>query len=143
MTISASCRPTVLRNGLQRCVKPAVELSRADIADLCIGKMLANAPVGKDGVWPCEPVREVMEDIQSESMMEGAHNGVYNSRGVQWRGEGGDQERELAEKYRKWGQALQISHPYVSSKLLMALARTYEHEANREDTEAGIRRRLR
>ena len=82
-----------------------------------------------------------MEDIQSESMMEGAHIGVYNSRGFDWRGEGGDQERELAEKYRTWSQALQFSHPYVSSKLLMGLARTYEHEANREDTEAGIRRR--
>ena len=115
----------------------SAELSRADIADFCIGKVLSHAPVGKDGVWPCEPVREVMEDIQSESMMQGAHTGVYNSRGVHWRGEGGDQERELAEKYRKWGQALQVSHPYVASKLLMELARTYDHEANREDTEAG------
>lgn len=119
------------------------ELSRADIGDICIGRMLANAPVGQDGVWPCEPVRQVMEDIQSEPMMQGAHTGVYNSRGAHWRGEGGDQERELADKYRKWGQALQLSHPYVSSKLLMDLARTYERQANQEDTEAGIRRRLR
>jgi hypothetical protein len=107
----------------------SAELSRANVADLCVGKLLANAPLGKDGIWPCEPVREVMEEIQSESM--------------HWRGEGGDQERELAEKYRKWGEALQLSHPYVSSKLLMDLAQTYEREANREDTEAGIRRRLR
>lgn len=119
------------------------ELSRADIADLCIGKMLAHAPVGKDGVWPCEPVRDVMEEFQSDSMMRGAHTGVYNSRGVHSRGEGGDQERELAEKYRKWGQALQVSHPFVASKLLMGLAKTYDEEASREDTEAGIRRRLR
>jgi len=69
--------------------------------------------------------------------------GVYNSPGAHWRGEGGDQERELAAKYRKWGQALQSSHPYVASVLLMGLARSYEADANREDTEAGIRRRLR
>jgi hypothetical protein len=49
----------------------------------------------------------------------------------------------LAEKYRKWGQAFQVSHPFVAAKLLMALAKTYDHEASREDTEAGIRRRLR
>jgi len=121
----------------------SAELSRADIADLCIGTMLANAPAGKDGVWPCESVRQVMEDIQSEPMVDGARTGVYNSRGVHFRGEGGEQERELAEKYRKWGQSLQFSHPFVSSKLLMGLARTYENEASREDTEAGIRRRLR
>jgi addiction module HigA family antidote len=115
------------------------ELGRAEIADVCIGKVLSCAPVGKDGVWPCDPVRDVMEDIQSEPIMRGARTGVYNSRGVHWRGEGGDQERELAEKYRKWGQALQVSHPFVAAKLLMGLAQTYDHDASREDTEAGIR----
>src|SRR5262249_5748206 len=119
------------------------ELGRADVADSCIGKVLSCAPIGKDSVWPCEPVRDVMEDIQSEPMMEGARVGVYNSRGAQWRGEGGDQERELAEKYRKWGEALQVSHPFVAAKLLTALAKTYDQEANWHDTEAGIRRRLR
>ncbi|MEN9659760.1 MAG: addiction module antidote protein HigA family [Pseudomonadota bacterium] len=127
---------TTVRNS---CAK----LGRADIADSCIGKLLSHASAGEDGVWPCEPVRDVIEDIQSESMMGGAHTGVYNSRGVHWRGEGGNQERELAEKYRKWGQALQVSHPFVASKLLMALAKTYDHEASHHDTEAGIRRRLR
>jgi addiction module HigA family antidote len=119
------------------------ELSRAEVADTCIGKVLSSAPVGNDGVWPCEPVRDVMEDIQSEAMMRGAHIGIYNSRGVHRRGEGGDQERELAEKYRKWAQALQVSHPFVAAKLLMRLAQTYEHDGSREDTEAGIRRRMR
>jgi hypothetical protein len=119
------------------------ELGRADVADTRIGKVLSCAPIGKDGVWPCEPVRDVMEDLQSESMMAGASTGVYNSRGAHFRGEGGDEERELAQKYRKWGKALQVSHPFVAAKLLMELAKTYDHEASREDTEAGIRRPLR
>jgi addiction module HigA family antidote len=119
------------------------EAGRAEIADKCIGKVLSHAAVGKDGVWPCEAVRDVMEEVQSEPMMNGAHMGVYNSRGVHVRGEGGDQERDLADKYRRWGSALQISHPFVASRLLMALANTYDHEASREDTAAMIRRRLR
>lgn len=118
------------------------ELSRGDISDVCIGKLLSHAPVGKDGIWPCTPVRNVIEDIQSEPMMEGAHTGVYNSRGAHFRGEGGEQERELATRYRTWSEALQFSHPFVASKLLMNLARTYDHEAIREDNQAGIRRRL-
>jgi plasmid maintenance system antidote protein VapI len=117
-------------------------LSRADIADVCIGKLLSHAPVGKDGIWPSEPVRTVMENVQSEPMMDGAHTGIYNSRGAHWRGDDGSQERELAEKYRAWGQALQFSHPFTASKLLMNLARTYDHQAVRGDNEAGIRRRL-
>jgi len=137
----------LMADGLARWVATVrhscAELGRAEIADVSIGDVLSCAPVGQDGVWPCEPVREVMEDIQSEAMMRGAHTGVFNSRGAHWRGEGGDQERELAEKYRKWGLALQMSHPFVASRLLMGLSKTYDHEASREDTEAGIRRRLR
>src|SRR5690606_38744002 len=45
--------------------RSCAELSRSDIADLWIGKLLAHAPVGHDGIWPCEPVRQVMEEIQS------------------------------------------------------------------------------
>ncbi|MGE8224946.1 MAG: addiction module antitoxin, partial [Stenotrophomonas sp.] len=120
-----------------------MELGRLDVADICIGKLLSGAPAGEDGVWPCDPVRQVMEDIHSKNIMRGAHTGLYNSRGVTLRGEGGNQERELAEKYRAWANALQYSHPFVASELLMGMVRTYEHEAVREDTQAGIRRRLR
>ena len=84
-----------------------------------------------------------MEDIQSEDMMSGAHTGVYNSRGAHARGPGGDQERELADKYRNWAQQIRMSTPYVASELLMKLTQTYEREAVREDTEAKINQRLR
>lgn len=122
--------------------KACDELGRLEIGDVCLGKLLSGAPAGDDGVWPCEPVRQVMEDIHSKRMMDGAHNGLYNSRGVVWRGEGGDQERELADKYRTWANALKYSHPFVAFQLLMSMVSTYEYEADREDTEAHIRRRL-
>ena len=118
------------------------ELDRLEIADVCIGKLLSGAPAGKDDVWPCEPVRQVLDDLHSNDVMNGAHTGLYNSRGVVTRGEGGNQERELADKYRVWANALQYSHPYVASELLMGMVKSYEHEANREDTEAKVRRRL-
>ncbi len=118
------------------------ELARSQIGDECIGKLLSSAPIGDDGVWPCEPVRQVIEDLRSKSVVSGAQTGRYNARGVQWRGEGGDQERVLAQQYRKWAEALQFTHPYVSSELLMGMVKMYEADANREDTESGIRRRL-
>jgi addiction module HigA family antidote len=123
--------------------KSCAELDRANIGDVCLGKLFANAPVGADGVWPNEVVRDVMEEMQSEDASSGAHTGLYNARGVHWRGEGGRQERELADKYRGWAEALQFTHPFVSSSLLMSMVRTYEYEAKQQDTEAGIRRRLR
>jgi len=108
-----------------------------------LGKMFANSLVGKDGVWPCEPVRDVIEELQSEPIISGARTARYNQRGAHFRGEGGDQERELAAQYRAWADALQFTHPFVSSQLLMGMVRTYEREAEQHDTEAGIRRRLR
>ena len=123
--------------------KSCAELSRAGIADLMLGELLSSAPAGNDGTWPCEAVRHVMEDIQSEDMMRGAHTGVYNSRGVHTRGPGGYQERQLANKYRKLAQQIRASSPYVASELLLKLTDTYEREATREDTEEQINRRLR
>jgi addiction module HigA family antidote len=119
------------------------ELGRAETADLYLGKLLAHAPEGQDGVWPCEAVRQVMEDIQSESVFQGTQTGLYNARGAHWRGDGGGLERAIAEKYRRWAHALQYSHPFVSSSLLMGMVRMYEQDASREDTEASLRRRMR
>lgn len=118
-------------------------IDRLDICDIYLGHLFAHAPRGDDGVWPCEPVRDVMEELQSEKIFEGAHTGLYNLRGVHSRGEGGGQERELADKYRGWADALQFTHPMLSSSLLMELVKTYQWEANQHDTEAGVRRRLR
>lgn len=123
--------------------KRAVELGRLAVCDVCLGKLFSNAPADADGNWPCEPVRDVMEELQSEEISRGAHSGLYSARGIHWRGEGGGQERELANKYRKWAEAIQFSHPFVSSTLLMGMVNTYQYEADREDNEAGIRRRLR
>lgn len=123
--------------------KACADLDRADVADVCLGGLFSNAPVGKDGVWPNEVVRDVMEDLQSQKITNGAHTGIYNARGAHCRGEGGAQERELANKYRKWADALQFTHPFVSSSLLMMLVKTYESEAEQQDTAAGIQRRLR
>jgi hypothetical protein len=80
------------------------QLARADIADICLGKLLAHAPAENEGIWPCEPVRDVMEDIQPEKISQGACTGLYNLRGVHGKGEGG--QEQLAEQYRRWGQAL-------------------------------------
>ncbi len=118
------------------------ELGRERVADVCLGKLFSNAPVGVDGVWPNEAVRGVMEELKSENISIGAYTGLYNARGSHWRREGGDQERELANKYRAWADALQFMHPFVSSTVLMKLVNTYEREAEQHDAEVGIQRRL-
>ena len=121
----------------------ARELDRLEVADLCIGRLLSTAPEGTDGVWPCEPVRQVLEDLQSKKMVQGVSMGRFNSRGVTTRGRGGDQERDLAADYRKAENALEFSYPFVATALLGDLAGQYERMAKHEDTEDLIMERLR
>ena len=67
------------------------EYARADIGDHCLGQLLAKAPEGENGIWPCEAVCEAMEAIASPEIARGFDIGVYNSRGVYSPGEGGEQ----------------------------------------------------
>jgi addiction module HigA family antidote len=115
--------------------------ARADIGDQCLGKLLAKAPPGENGIWPCEAVCEAMEEISSLEIGRGFHIGVHNSRGVHWRGEGGAQERELAAKYRAWAESLRFDYPYVGG-VLEGIAASYEREATREDSRAKVTKRL-
>ena len=118
------------------------EHSRLAIGDQQLGQLLSQAPAEKDGLWPCREVCQVMEEIASEEIAKGFLIGVYNSRGVHRRGEGGDQERALAAKYRAWAERLHFDYPYVGS-VLERIASSYDHDAAQEDTEAKVRKRLR
>jgi hypothetical protein len=118
------------------------EYARADIGDHFLGQLLSKSPEGENGMWPCEPVCEAMEEIASPEIGSGFDVGVYNSRGVHSRGEGGEQERELAAKYRAWAERLLFDYPYVGG-VLEGIAVSYEREANWHDSEATITKRLR
>ena len=115
--------------------------ARADVGDHCIGELLAKAPAGKNGIWPCEAVCEAMEGIASKKIGEGFRIGTLNSRGVVARGEGGKQEHELAAKYRAWAEHLLFDYPFVG-KVLEAIAASYERDGERWDSEAEVRKRL-
>lgn len=118
------------------------EYARADIGDHCIGQLLARAPAGENDMWPCEPVCEAMERIASPAIGRGFYIGVHNSRGAHWRGEGGEQERELAARYRAWAERLHFDYPYVGG-VLEDIAASYEREAGWQDSEAKVAKRLR
>lgn len=117
------------------------EYGRANIGDQCLGQLLANAPEDENSIWPCEAVCEVMEETASPEIGRGFHIGVYNARGVHWRGKGGTQERELAAKYRAWSERLHFDYPYVGG-LLEKIATSYDREAVEHDSEDKIKKRL-
>jgi hypothetical protein len=105
---------------------------RKAIGDQRIGHVLWYAPQGSDGIHPHEAVREVIEREASSDIDTGFRIEAVNSRGAVFRGEGGDQERELAARFRSRSEALSATYPRTS-RIFADLAESYEADARRED----------
>lgn len=113
------------------------ERGRSSIGDQYIGELLSGAPSGRDGIWPAEPVRDLLEELASEGVEQGVLVGRLNSRGVTVRDpfEGGAQERDSAGRYSDWAQQVEAKRP-STGRVLRQLADSYEREARRHDEEA-------
>jgi addiction module HigA family antidote len=119
----------------------AREYGREEIGDSQIGQLLANSAPGKDGVWPLEAVRDVLEDLGTPTMANGMLVGRLNAQGGTWRGEGGDQERTVAKTYRDWSMRVAAQHPFTA-RLLADLAESYERNAEWHDDRSRVGKRL-
>ncbi len=122
-------------NEAQRLCK---ERGRSIIGDQRIGQILANAPTGTDGIWPCEPVRNLLDHIDNSHIGTGFTVGKFNLHGFSSRNtfEGGDQERELEDSYRLDAARITAKWPFTAS-CLDNLADLYSDKAKRHDTNAA------
>ena len=114
------------------------ERERAEIGDAKISEILANAPSGEDGAWPCEPVRDLLDALSySEHIGNGFITGRFNQRGVTSRGiyDDGAQERDLPGR-TKWMQPELRQDGRSQPGFLGEMARGYEADARWQDTRA-------
>lgn len=148
---SASSMPASTRPRAQtapRLVDKVLQVESAPIvplkpmcSDQMIGHLLAKAPADADGTWPCRPVCEGLEWMASPEVARGFNVATRNARGAHWRGDGGDQEGEIAARYRGWAEKLAYEYPYVGS-VLESIAASYDHEAKWNDSDSKVRSRL-
>ena len=126
-----------LSNWVNEARRMCRERDRGDIGDQQIGQILANAPAGVDGIWPCEPVRDLLDDLASPHIGRGFTTGKINLRGITSRGvfEGGAQERSLADNYRQYASRIAAKWPFTA-KLLRQLAIEFKDEAGQHDQDA-------
>ena len=117
------------------------EKDRSVIGDQLIGKVLAVSPPDPDGKWPGTAVRDLIERLQSDDIDTGLSIAIRNQRGVTSRApfDGGDQERNLAKKYRQTSSRLSTS-PRTRA-IFEGLAAGYEEEAAWHDRQAEANRR--
>lgn len=117
--------------------KLATKSNLIEVADTRIGHLLAHAPCSSnDGAWPHESVRSVLESLASDEMEQGISVERFNMRGVFSKaiGEGGDQERKLAEQSKSWAETISGSPRTVA--MLMRISESWMREAAREDLSA-------
>ena len=133
-----------LKSWLAEVRATCMQYGRAAAGDLTIGELLSRAPSDDDGRWPCQAVCEALESMSSGDVDQGfIIIGVHNARGVVTRqiGEGGDQERALAAKYRGWAQQIAYEYPHVGG-ILERIAEGYDRDAGQQDTNANLQRRF-
>lgn len=119
--------------------KQCAEINRVEGGDLQIAFMLAHAPGDSDGIWPHVAVRNLIERLNNELIDRHIEMGIYNSRGVVSRGlnDGGRQEQELAEKYKKMNDVVKTKWPRTGV-MLRSIADSYERDAKREDIDSDL-----
>jgi transcriptional regulator with XRE-family HTH domain len=132
---------TILHDWVATARRLCRESGHLEVCDYQIGELLSRAPNESDGSWPCVPVRDVIEETESEELTEGLVIGRLNTRDVCGKLpiEGGGQERSLAAQYVRSAEACEAEWP-ATAVALRRIAQDYEIEAGREDAAAEAHR---
>lgn len=119
-----------LQEWMLRVREGCLRKNRKNVCDNKLGELLSLSPVGKDGVWPHEAVRAVIERFESSELEIGLETGRYNRRGVTGRAwkEGGEQERKIAEQYEQQAEQIRVEFPRTAG-VLFRLAQCYRRDA--------------
>lgn len=116
----------------------AAELS--DKGDHQIGRLFANSPEDENGMWPLPAVCELIDEVGSDNLDEGFIAGMCRGLMSSVRGvyDGGQQEREHAQRYRTWSKQIRSTSRHTA-RLLDKAAERYEEQAGQEDEQALAR----
>jgi hypothetical protein len=116
----------------------AAQADRSAITDDRIGHLLAHAPLDpEDQVWPHKAVRQLVEQLSSDNVEQAVRIERLNMRGVYSKamGEGGQQERALAEQAKIWAHAMP-EFPRTAN-MLSAIAEMWFKEGAAADARAA------
>lgn len=118
--------------------KLAQEQNRSVVTDLTIGAWLSDWPYKNNlDSWPAPVIADLLDQDDCEDIRRGFSTGVHNSRGVSSRMpyDGGDQEREIANKFRIFGAAWENQKPNLAV-MIENIAKSFEHDSRRHDDDA-------
>jgi hypothetical protein len=125
-----------LRSWIEKVRELAKNVSRLEVADMQIGKVLAQYPENIPE-WPQETIFKIIEEINSDSIKSNYSSALFNKRGSSSRGafDGGDIEREKAAYFEKLEKDFKNKYPNVA-EVFKRLSDGYLLDAKRMDEEA-------
>ena len=88
-------------NWFQRVREISAESGHLEVALMCAGEVLIHSPEDSDGLWINRTVAEMLNAPDAEIIREAYEIAWFNSRGAYWADPTGNQERELADKFRQ------------------------------------------
>ncbi len=102
-----------------------------DIALSKIGSVLFYSPPDPSGLWILQSIAHFLDNPDFEAMRNGFVSEVFNSRGAHWVDASGQQERDLASRWRS--RAVDVeNHGYPKfAATLFGLADSYDRDAER------------
>lgn len=125
-----------LKSWIDKVRELARGVSRLEVADMQIGKVLAQYPENIPE-WPQETIFKIIEEINSDSIKSNYSSALFNKRGSSSRGafDGGDIEREKAAYFEKLEKDFKNKYPNVA-EIFKRLCDGYLLDAKRMDDEA-------
>jgi hypothetical protein len=116
--------------------KLAEESGRLDVADMHIGKVLAEYPEAIPN-WPPNEICEILETVNTKSILNNFSSALFNKRGSSTRGpfDGGAIEKGHAKYFYELSDKIKLTFPKIST-LFKQLAMGYEYDAKQQDERA-------
>lgn len=95
-----------------------------------LGRLFAYSPVGKDGYYPHESVREIIEEFKDESLKNSYVVAESNKRGVH-SPDAGKTEKGMALRYKENADQIRVQYS-ESAKIFDSLYRSYNYDSEVE-----------
>ena len=108
-------------------------MKRGNVGEYEIGKLLSYSPIGTDGCWPHEIVRDFIEKYYTENIERGFCIARRNQRGVYTK-TGGEEEKRLAQEYYSYAHKFRIHWPKCAA-IMKNIGDDYIHQAKIEEEE--------
>lgn len=106
------------------------EQKQAKLLGSLLGRLFAYSPIGKDGYYPHESIREIIEELADESLRNSYEIAEHNKRGV-YSPDAGKTEKEMALRYKENADGIRIVYS-ESAKIYDNLCKSYNNESKAE-----------